>query len=208
MKMPKQNIQTNPIRRKLLKRSAPLVSIPLLGPTVSGLLLSPNRSEAALTPACDKGVPTLSQTAGPFYTPNSPLRDDLREADLPGQSMRISGCVLNQYCEPIRNAVLNFWHADSNGVYDNRGYRLRGHLFSDSTGKFVLKTIVPGSYPGRTRHIHVITQGKATRALTTQLYFPDLPDNQRDFGYHPKLELVPAESDDAYHFDFVLQENA
>ena len=208
MKMPKQNIQPNTTRRKLLKQSAPLASIPILGTAITGLLINPNRSEAALTPACDKGVTTLSQTAGPFYTPNSPMRDDLREAGLPGQSMQLSGRVLNQFCEPISHAVLDFWHADSNGDYDNQGYRLRGHLFTDSAGKFVLNTILPGLYPGRTRHIHVITQGKTTQALTTQLYFPDQSDNQRDFGYHPKLELMPAQSDDAYLFDFVLQESS
>lgn len=184
--MSKNNLEINFDRRKLLKQSAPLASIPLLGPTVAGLLLSPNRSEAALTPACDEGTTTLSQTAGPFYTPNSPLRGDFREADLAGRSMRLSGRVLNQFCEPISNAVLDFWHADSDGTYDNQGFRLRGHLFTDGAGEFVLKTIVPGLYPGRTRHIHVITQGKTTRALTTQLYFPDQPDNQRDFAYHPQ----------------------
>jgi protocatechuate 3,4-dioxygenase beta subunit len=194
-----------PARRKLLKISAPLASLPILGPALTGLLLKSARSEAALTPACEDGALTQAQSSGPFYTPNSPLRDNLREAGMPGEPMRLSGRVLNQFCEPVSKAILDFWHADSDGVYDNQGFRLRGHVYSDDAGRFVLNTLVPGLYPGRTRHIHVITQGQATRALTTQLYFPDERENQSDFGYKRQLELTPQQAGE-YVFDFVLLE--
>ena len=119
--------------------------------------------------------------------------------------MHLFGRVLNQFCEPVSNAILDFWHADSKGVYDNDAYRLRGHVFTDNDGRFKLDTIIPGLDPGRTRHIHVITQGRDTLALTTQLYFPDERGNQRDFGYRKQLELTPKQAGE-YVFDFVLLE--
>lgn len=192
-------------RRNFLKGSAALAGLPAVGSILSGLLLTPNRSEAALTPQCEDGVPTRSQPPGPFYTPNTPLRENLREPDMQGKEMRLSGYILNQFCEPVSDAILDFWHADSDGRYDNLGYRLRGHLFSDQSGRYQLDTIIPGLYPGRTRHIHVITQGRSTGALTTQLYFPNEPENQRDFGYQRRLELTPAQNGE-YHFSFILHE--
>ena len=207
LNMIKPDHQPNTLRRKLLKQSAPLAGAVVLGPALTILAIHPGRSEATLTPACEKGMATLSQTPGPFYTPNSPLRNNFREAGIPGEPIHLSGQLLNQFCEPISHAILDFWHADGKGVYDNQGYRLRGHLFSDEDGRFVLNTILPGLYPGRTRHIHVITQGKATRTLTTQLYFPNESGNQRDFGYNRKLELTPVKEKE-YIFNFILQEQA
>jgi protocatechuate 3,4-dioxygenase beta subunit len=67
------------------------------------------------------------------------------------------------------------------------GYRLRGHQFTDDQGRYTLETVVPGLYPGRTRHFHVKVQAPNGPALTTQLYFPDEPDNARDRIFHPAL---------------------
>ena len=39
----------------------------------------------------------------------------------------VAGIVLGTDCKPIDRALLDFWQADASGVYDNRGYRLRGH---------------------------------------------------------------------------------
>jgi protocatechuate 3,4-dioxygenase beta subunit len=64
---------------------------------------------------------------------------------------------------------LDFWQADVNGAYDNVGFRFRGHQFTNAQGAFALTTIVPGLYPGRTRHIHVKMQAPGRPVLTTQL---------------------------------------
>lgn len=156
------------------------------------------------TPACtDDDDVTPPQTAGPFYTPNTPQRTSLREADLSGMPLTLTGVVLGTDCQPIPGALLDFWHADDNGVYDNEGYRLRGHQFADENGRYTLETIRPGLYPGRTRHIHVIAQAPNQPPLTTQLYFPDEPDNARDGLFDPAL-LVTPENDETAVFDFVL----
>jgi protocatechuate 3,4-dioxygenase beta subunit len=134
------------------------------------------------TPACDDGDddPTVSQTEGPFYTPRTPLRSDLVTAGVQGPALVLTGDVVDTRCRPIGGALLDFWQADAAGRYDNRGYRLRGHQFADARGRFGLRTIVPGLYPGRTRHIHVKVQRPHGQVLTTQLYFPGEPRNRTD----------------------------
>jgi protocatechuate 3,4-dioxygenase beta subunit len=102
--------------------------------------------------------------------------------------------------------MLDFWHADDDGVYDNDGFRLRGHQFADDDGRFELSTILPGIYPGRTRHIHVNVQPANGQILTTQLYFPDDPGNARDGIFDERLlvNLDEAREPLAAFFTFVL----
>ena len=152
------------------------------------------------TPACDDGDDeelTLSQTEGPYFTRNSPERTSLIEEGMTGEHMIVTGYVYSTACKPVDQALLDFWHCDENGVYDNEGYRLRGHLFTNANGSYHLETIKPGVYPGRTRHIHLKVQAPNGPVLTTQLYFPDEPENERDGIYNPELEmeLVEPESD-------------
>ena len=80
--------------------------------------------------------------------------------------------MLTRACKPLAGALLDFWQADDKGRYDNSGSRLRGHQFTDAEGRYRLRSVVPGLYPGRTRHIHVKVQSRDGRVLTTQLYFP------------------------------------
>jgi protocatechuate 3,4-dioxygenase beta subunit len=134
------------------------------------------------TPACDDGDDdaTEAQTEGPYYTPNTPRRSNLVIGGLRGTPLLVTGDVVDTQCRPVRGALLDFWQADAAGAYDNQGYRLRGHQFADTRGRYALRTIVPGLYPGRTRHIHVKVQRPHGKVLTTQLYFPGEPRNQSD----------------------------
>lgn len=160
------------------------------------------------TPACaDDDDPTPAQTEGPYYTPDTPERTNFWEEGITGTRLLLTGKVLTTGCEPVAAALIDFWHCDANGTYDNVGYKLRGHQFTDANGNFVLDTVLPGLYPGRTRHIHVKVQGPNKPVLTTQLYFPDEPQNSRDGIYHPDLLMtVQATADGmAAVFDFVLR---
>lgn len=153
------------------------------------------------TPACgdDDEEPTVAQTEGPYFTPNSPERTSLIEPGIEGKPLVLTGYVYSTGCQPVGKALLDVWHCDANGVYDNEGYRLRGHLFTDADGLFRLETIEPGIYTGRTRHIHLKVQAPNGPVLTTQLYFPNQPENARDGIFDPALlvELVePARTGD------------
>ena len=180
-------------------------------PLVLAVATRPGLSDAAKaaaklapTPDCDDGdEPTPSETQGPFFRVHSPERTSLLEKGMPGTKLVVSGRVFHQGCQPLAGALLDFWHADDAGEYDNQGFRLRGHQFTDAAGRYRLETIVPGLYPGRTRHIHVKVQAPHGRLLTTQLYFPGEQRNRRDGLYLPELEMRiqnGAERQAGFHF--------
>ncbi|MGH7333159.1 MAG: intradiol ring-cleavage dioxygenase [Candidatus Rokuibacteriota bacterium] len=159
------------------------------------------------TPACPEDAgPTPRQTAGPFFKPNSPRRVSLLEPGITGTKIVVTGAVLSTDCRPVARALVDFWHADDRGDYDNAGYKLRGHLFTDDHGRYRVETIVPGLYPGRTRHFHVKVQAPNRPVLTTQLYFPGESANQRDFIFSPDLLVKIQDGADTKvaSFDFVL----
>jgi protocatechuate 3,4-dioxygenase beta subunit len=172
---------------------------------------SPTATQAvtlAPTPQCgDADDFTIAQTEGPYFTPNSPERTSLREAEMAGTPLTVSGYVVTTDCRPVARALVDFWQCDAGGVYDNAGYRLRGHQFTAADGRYELQTIVPGLYPGRTRHIHVKVQAPSGPVLTTQLYFPGEPRNASDGIYNSALllELKDVAGGQAGTFTFVVR---
>ena len=150
---------------------------------------------------------TPEETAGPFFRPSSPLKTNFRESGITGSPVRLSGVILDRRARPIPGALLDFWHADAEGEYDLKGFRCRGHQFSDTTGRYTLETVMPGLYPGRTRHYHVRLQSAHGPVLTTQLYFPGEAQNASDSLFRPDLLLkirATGSTRDAT-FNFVLE---
>lgn len=187
-------------RRKILQASASLLAV---GPMIGQRLV------LAQTPACDD-KPTPRQIEGPYYTPQTPRRSQLRDG-LPGSLLVLEGRVLSTLCEPIANAIVDLWSCDSEGEYDNTGFKLRGHQITDAQGRFRFETLMPGSYGNssfrRTPHLHVKVQGPSSPLLTTQLYFPDEPLNQRDSFFNPALLVTLKQNPQRFRlasFDFVL----
>lgn len=159
------------------------------------------------TPACgESDAPTIRQTEGPYFKPRSPERADLREAGMAGTPVELTGTVLTRGCRPVTRALLDLWHADDKGDYDNRGFRLRGHVFTDAQGRYRFLTIKPAVYPGRTRHYHVKVQPPGGAVLTTQLYFPGESKNSGDGLFRRELLMAVAQAGDGLNarFDFVL----
>lgn len=143
---------------------------------------------------------TPRQTEGPFFKPRSPETTTLVLRGSP--TLVVEGRVLGKDCKPVARALLDFWHADEEGEYDNAGFRFRGHQFTDAEGRYRLETVLPGAYPGRTRHIHVKVQAAGGPILTTQLYFPGEAGNARDGLFRPEL-LVKPQKAGVVAFDFV-----
>lgn len=108
---------------------------------------------------------------------------------MPGVKLVVQGQVLTRQCQPVAGARLKFWQADAQGVYDNTGYRLRGHQLTNAEGAYRLETIVPAEYPGRPPHIHVTVAIPNGPALTTQVYFPGSGRNTSDALFNPRLVL-------------------
>jgi protocatechuate 3,4-dioxygenase beta subunit len=162
---------------------------------------------AAPTPQCRDGdAATIRQTEGPYFKPSSPRRADLVEPDSKGQLIELEGQVLSRSCRPVERALVDLWHADERGEYDNAGFRYRAHLFTDGEGRYRFRTILPALYPGRTRHYHIKVQAPERPLLTTQLYFPDEPANRRDGLFRSDLLMRVAEAPGGLsaRFDFIL----
>lgn len=175
-------------------------------PHIALLMLTPLLALGAAARAdCPR---TAAQTEGPYFKKNSPLKDDFRP-DAPTEDwthLIVRGRVVGTDCLPLADAKLDFWHADELGEYDNETYRMRGHLFSNACGEYYLDTVVPGLYPGRTRHIHVKLTSSSGLVLTTQLYFPDEERNKNDGLYRQDLEMAIEKSDENWDgvFEFVM----
>jgi protocatechuate 3,4-dioxygenase beta subunit len=196
------NRPRTPTRRRFLLNTGVLAAGWELSRTDAALT-----QELAPTPFCHDGdEPTVSETEGPFFKPRSPERSNLREPGAAGRRFELSGVVLSRSCRPLGGAVVDLWHADEKGEYDNIGFRYRGHVITGPDGAFHFGTIVPALYPGRTRHCHFKVQARGSRLLTTQLYFPNEPANLRDGLFQRKLLMQVADAGDglAGRFDFVL----
>jgi protocatechuate 3,4-dioxygenase beta subunit len=167
--------------------------------------VSPRPPVAEATPACPADIPTPEETEGPYFRPSSPERRSLLEPGIEGRHLVLSG-LMTTGCVPMSRAMLDFWHADANGEYDNSGFRLRGHQFTDDQGRYRLETIVPGVYPGRTRHIHVKVHAPGTPLLTSQLYFPGEARNQTDWLFRRDLLVMVIDAGRTIRarFDFVI----
>lgn len=188
---------------------APTPPPPAAATATPVLVASPTPQPLALqpTPACTAGMAvTPAQTEGPYYKANPPQRVSLLSSVFSGTKLTLTGYVLTQNCKPVVGARVDFWQADDAGAYDNAGYNFRGYQTTDTAGRYTLQTVVPGLYPGRTRHIHVKVQAPNQPLLTTQLYFPDEPSNTRDSIFSPQLLLNIQKTKDGElaTFNFIL----
>ena len=174
-------------RREILKISAVLAG--------SGTVVSTNVAAAETTLQRTPG-----QILGPFY----PLKELSQDSDLtriPGRSGRaqgqvinVMGRVLNLSGEPVRNATVEVWQANSYGRYTHPSdpnpapldpnFDGSALLTTDSEGQYRFKTIKPAAYPAgpnliRPSHIHFQVSGRQDR-LVTQMYFEGDPYNSTD----------------------------
>ncbi|MBI4909903.1 MAG: IPT/TIG domain-containing protein [Acidobacteria bacterium] len=129
---------------------------------------------------------TPSQTIGPYYPDRMPLdldndllviNDNITPAV--GDISWISGRVLDRTGQAVRGALVEIWQADNNGAYihsrspsANRDANFQGYgkFLTGSTGEYLFRTVRPGLYPGRTRHVHMAVSPPGQSRLITQLY--------------------------------------
>jgi len=142
-------------------------------------------------------IRTPRQTEGPFYPDHLPLDTDndlivVNDAVTPavGQITHLTGRILDANGDPIRNALIEIWQADANGVYlhshsGNESHRDTnfqgfGRFLPASTGEYYFRTIKPVPYPGRTPHIHCAIKVPKEDRFTTQCYIKGHPQNEHD----------------------------
>jgi protocatechuate 3,4-dioxygenase beta subunit len=137
---------------------------------------------------------------GPFYPPKLPLDTDndliiVNDSITPavGEITHLSGKLLDARGEPIRNATVEIWSTDHDGVYlADRGnqdhfdshFQGFGRFLTASTGDYYFRTIKPVRYPGRQApHIHFKIKLKGQPYWTTQLFVKGDPGNENDGVY-------------------------
>jgi protocatechuate 3,4-dioxygenase beta subunit len=140
---------------------------------------------------------TPAQTEGPFYPDKLPLDTDndlliINDGITPavGDITWVSGRILNERGEPIRNALVEIWQCDSGGAYLHSGtsnkekrdkhFQGFGRFLTGSNGEYLFRTIKPVPYPGRTPHIHYAVKTKGREKFTTQCYIEGHPGNEKD----------------------------
>jgi protocatechuate 3,4-dioxygenase, beta subunit len=139
---------------------------------------------------------TPGMTEGPFYPDKLPLDtdndlliiNDGMTSDI-GEITHLSGKVLDAEGKPVRNAVVEIWQVDGNGVYlhsrsagEKRDANFQGYgrFLTGPNGQYYFRTVKPVPYPGRTPHIHFAINRAGERALTTQCYIKGEKRNDRD----------------------------
>lgn len=143
---------------------------------------------------------TPQAAEGPFFPDQLPLDTDndlllINDALTPavGQVTHLSGTVKDLKGTPIRNALVEIWQVDGNGVYlhsaapkKNQDVNFQGYgrFSTDSKGRYYFRTVKPAPYPGRTPHIHIAISKKGKRILTSQCYLKGEKRNQNDFLYN------------------------
>lgn len=122
---------------------------------------------------------TEEDSLGPFYVPGAPLQNNLCQAGA-GEPVTIAGRVLGlPDCRPLAGALLEVWQADATGRYTlvtagekpDSNCLFRASIKTDEAGRYSFRTILPGLYPGRPRHIHYRVSHPGFATLVTQLYF-------------------------------------
>jgi len=142
---------------------------------------------------------TPRQTEGPFYPDHLPLDTDndliiVNDNITPaiGNITHLSGKILDAKGDPIRNATVEIWQVDGNGVYlhtqdhhakRDANFQGFGRFLTGSTGDYYFRTLKPVAYPGRTAHIHFMIKRPGVEEFTTQCYIKGNPQNERDGIY-------------------------
>jgi len=158
-----------------------------------------SESKLPLTPPVDEG---------PYYTKGSPERSNIAGKGTAGTKLVVEGRVLDKNGRPLPHAWLDFWQADGNGVYDNKGFNLRGHQYADNSGRYRLETVRPMDYMTRAPHIHAKVRAKeSSPILTVQLYFPGEKKNATDslFEKGTVMDVKDTPEGQKATFDFVVE---
>jgi protocatechuate 3,4-dioxygenase beta subunit len=148
--------------------------------TTTGAGSATTATDGSLTALFDDSATcavTPGETEGPFYLDVEKIRRDITEST-DGTPLRLALRVRDAGdCTPIKDAVVDIWHADPAGEYSGgqgqNGTFLRGMQVTDADGITQFDTVYPGAYQGRTVHIHAKVHLDNSTVLTTQLYFDD-----------------------------------
>jgi protocatechuate 3,4-dioxygenase beta subunit len=132
---------------------------------------TPAPVEATATPAPEL---SLAQTLAAAFT---------AAPTAAGEVILVTGQVLDLAGNPLPGAAVEFWQTDAAGIYDHpgdrstanrdRGFQFYGTSIAGADGRYLFRTVQPGYYEPRPRHIHVKVKLDGRTLLTTQFYFEE-----------------------------------
>lgn len=155
--------------------------------------------------------PLSQHTVGPFFPADyfQPGDNDLTRIapdaapSERGEPFTLTGTVMKEGREPVANAILELWQADSAGRFchpedpeadkADPAFLGWGRAWSTSEGVFSFHSLRPGGYEEngvrRAPHLNIIVMGIGLmRNAETTLFFPDYPEeNAQD----PVLSVLP-----------------
>ena len=159
-------------------------------PVEPELTIVPTETETAVPAIAPIAVTyfTPAQQEGPYYPVN---KLDDRDNDLAelvgaegvpnGQILAFDGTVYDANGMPLEGFTIEIWQTDAAGVYLHPGdpdtdsrdpnFQFYGEAVTDATGHYSFRTLFPGQYEPRPRHIHVKVKRDGQELLTTQFYF-------------------------------------
>ena len=148
---------------------------------------------AVALPAHAQREPTTQTSIGIFYRPDAPDTASLwREGDA-GQRLELQGRVLNRRGQPVRDALVELWHADATGGVDESRYRAVRH--TDVRGRFGIRTVLPGHIEMARynsvfapRHIHIAVTHPDHPRLVSLIFFKG--DDRLEGGPYPELAIA------------------
>lgn len=140
-----------------------------------------------------------SQTVGPFFayglTPNGkyPQNDlvtgQMVDSSVAGERITLKGVLYDGAGNPINDAFLEIWQADSKGKFNatNSSFKGFGRCATNDAGEFTFNTIKPASVGGQAPHLalHVLARGVLVH-LYTRVYFEG-----DDVSQDSVMNLVP-----------------
>ncbi|KAI5778882.1 Intradiol ring-cleavage dioxygenase [Geopyxis carbonaria] len=116
-------------------------------------------------------------TQGPYYVDGELIRNDIRE-DQAGVDLYADVQLIDiNTCEPVPDVYMDWWHANSTGVYSGvvangngdssdstnlNNTFLRGIQKTDSDGVAQFTTLFPGHYTSRATHVHILSHVGST----------------------------------------------
>ena len=188
-----------------------------------------------------RGGGTPRTIEGPLYVAGAPLVEGdeicLTNDDDDTDTLYMTGKVTGPDGEPVKNAIMHVWHADSHGFYshfdpthEQTPFNNRRRIKLGADGRYAFRSKMPKGYsvpPGgatdvlmqavgrhgnRPAHVHFFIEAPGYRQLTTQINFGDDPFARDDFAFGTREGLLPVpmrQGDSAsISFDFELQRAA
>lgn len=173
---------------------------------------------------------------GPLYVSGAPLVEGnpcLTDDNDDGETLTMSGTLRGPDGEPVKNAILHVWHANSKGFYshfdptgEQTAFNNRRRIKVNEDGTYQFHSTMPNGYsvpPGgsadtlmkllgrhgnRPAHVHFLAEAPGYRVLTTQINFGDDPFARDDFAFGTREGLMPVpdrrDNKSTVAFDFSL----